>query len=254
MYMSRLYFIVMIVSLISCQSHELAFYENDGTFISDHSEWSELLAKHVNKNGNVDYEGFKGDHLKLEQYINSLVSSPPTLTSEKNQKLAYWINLYNALTVQLITENYPIKSIQDLHPHPYIPLFNSVWKKPLVKINGNYITLHMIEHDILREEFEEPGIHFAINCASKSCPKLRNEAYVAERIDEQLSDQLRSFLISKNDIQPSSLKLSKLFQWYQDDFTVNRTIRAYISSGSEVVVDSKAKITYIPYDWSLNTK
>jgi hypothetical protein len=152
-----------------------------------HQAFDELLKKHVTKDGIVDYKGFIQDKAKLEKYLDLLSNNAPDRGKwSKDEQLAYWINAYNAFTVKLIVDNYPVKSIQDFIPTVKIPLVNTVWHIKFFKIGGKEASLDEIEHKILRKEFEEPRIHFAINCASFSCPPLLNEAFFPEKIDQQL--------------------------------------------------------------------
>ncbi len=211
----------------------------------DHSEWSILLKKHVNNEGFVDYKGFKSDKLKLDDYLKMLSEKEPTNDWSVQELLAYYINLYNAATVKLIVENYPLKSIKDI---------DGAWTKGRVTIGSKELSLGGIENGILRK-MNEPRIHFAINCASISCPKLMNEAYTAAKINEQLDTATKEFINSdKNDISPSNPKLSSIFDWYQKDFKVNgkQDVIGFINQYSKTKINTGATITYKDYNWSLN--
>jgi hypothetical protein len=134
-----------------------------------HDAWDRLLRSHVAPNGKVNYKGFIADSVLLNEYLDTLSLNPPdknTWTTE--EQLAYWINAYNAFTIKLIVRHYPVKSIQDLHPKPYVPLVRTVWHIRFFKIGGVDFNLDQIEHSILRKEFDEPRIHFAIVCAINS--------------------------------------------------------------------------------------
>ncbi|HSJ67025.1 MAG TPA: DUF547 domain-containing protein, partial [Anditalea sp.] len=193
--------------------------------------------------------------VKLEKYLNVLSTSPPdkNIWSE-NEQLAYWINAYNAFTVKLIVDNYPVKSIQDLHPLFKIPLINTVWHKKFFQIGGEDTSLDQIEHKILRKEFNEPRIHFAINCESVSCPPLRNEAYVAEKLEKQLEEQGRIFInnLPYNKINADKVEISSIFKWFKGDFTKNGSIIDYLNKFSKVQISSNAKISHLEYNWGLN--
>ncbi len=209
----------------------------------DHAMWDELLKKYVKENGMVDYKGFKNDRDKLDQYLKMLSSQEPTNKWSVQEQLAFYINLYNAYTVDLILRNYPVKSIKDI---------KGAWTKDFVKVGDKSISLGGIENSILRK-MNEPRIHFAINCASMSCPKLMNEAYTAAKINEQLDKAATQFVNSdKNDISENSVKLSSIFDWYKKDFTENGTVIDYINTFSKTKINSGAKISYKEYDWSLN--
>lgn len=213
----------------------------------DHSQWDLLLKKHVDENGFVDYKGFQNDVLELDEYLRMLSKNEPTDVWSKKELLAYYINLYNAATVKLIAENYPVKSIKDI---------SRPWGKDRIAIADKMISLDQIEHGILRK-MNEPRIHFALNCASISCPKLLNEALTAEKINAQLELVTKEFINSdKNDISPSNAKISSLFDWYKKDFKVNGKVDviAFINRYSKVKIDPNAKISYMKYDWNLNGK
>ena len=133
----------------------------------NHSLWNDLLQKHVSVQGNVNYKGFKLDYSDLERYLQSLSDNIPNKSWSKAEKLSYWINAYNAYTIKLIIDKYPLKSIKDI---------NRPWDQRFIKLGEKIYTLNDIEHEILRK-MNEPRIHFAIVCASISCPKLQNEAF-----------------------------------------------------------------------------
>ncbi|MCF4100837.1 DUF547 domain-containing protein [Gillisia sp. M10.2A] len=209
----------------------------------DHSTWTALLKKHVSKDGLVDYKGFKKDEVKLKEYLEMLSENKPSKTWSVQEQLAYYINIYNAYTVKLIIENYPIKSIKDI---------NGAWTKDIVDIGDVKMSLGGIENSILRK-MNDPRIHFAINCASYSCPKLLNEAYTAAKINEQLETATKEFINSdKNIILENSVKLSSIFDWYKKDFKEGGSVIDYINHYSNVKIKASAKITYKEYDWSLN--
>lgn len=215
----------------------------DADPVLDHSVWNNLLQKHVSKNGMVDYKGFKSDRAKLDNYLKMLSSQEPTKDWSNNELLAYYINLYNAYTVDLILRNYPVKSIKDI---------SSPWTKEFIKVGDTEISLGGIENSILRK-MNEPRIHFAINCASISCPKLLNEAYTAAEIEEQLERVTREFINSdKNEISENSAKLSSIFDWYKKDFKEDGSVIDYINKYSETRIKPGASISYKEYDWNLN--
>lgn len=212
----------------------------------NHSLWSNLLNKYVSDNGNVNYEGFMSDK-NFKTYILTLNKNHPQENWSKDEKLAYWINAYNAYTILLIIKNYPIKSIKDI---------KSPWDKKFINIEGKKYSLNDIEHKILRKKFNEPRIHFAIVCASYSCPKLLNKAFEAKKINEQLNAQTRDFLSdeTKNVLTPNKVYLSQIFNWFKGDFTKNQSLITFINKYSmkKFIINEKAKITYKKYDWSLN--
>lgn len=209
----------------------------------DHKMWDDLLQKHVSASGMVDYKGFKNDREKLDKYLKMLSSQEPTNEWGANELLAYYINLYNAYTVDLILRNYPVKSIKDI---------DSPWTSEFVKVGDTEISLGGIENSVLRK-MNEPRIHFAINCASISCPKLLNEAFTANKIEEQLERVTKEFINSdKNEISKNSAKLSSIFDWYKKDFKENGTVIDYVNQFSNTKISSGTSITYKDYNWDLN--
>lgn len=218
-----------------------------------HTQWTALLQKHVDDKGHVNYKGFKADENKLNAYLTVLRENHPTKDWKKEDQLAFWINAYNAFTVKLIVKNYPVKSIKDLGGSIY--KINTAWDIKFIKIGDETYDLNNIEHGIIRKEFNEPRIHLAVNCASVSCPKLRNEAYVGATLDAQLDDQASDFINdkSKNRITNSTAELSKIFTWFKGDFdTEDSNVIKFINQYSKVKITEKTEISYLDYDWNLN--
>lgn len=217
-----------------------------------HKTWNELLKKHVDNEGHVNYKGFKKDIVKFESYLSALEKEAPKDSWSRDEKLAYWINAYNAYTVKLIVDNYPVKSIKDLGGNLY--KINTAWDIKFIKIEGEEYDLNNIEHGIIRKDFEEPRIHFAVNCASASCPILRNEAFVASKLDRQLDDQARTFINDgvRNCVKEDVAKLSKIFKWFSGDFTKNGTVIEFINKYADTKMTKSTKIDYLDYGWSLN--
>ncbi|MEH0157797.1 DUF547 domain-containing protein [Limibacter armeniacum] len=245
------YLLLALCSMTSCFA--TAEVKTDAQPIS-HQLWGELLSKHVSEGGKVDYKGFQKDRAKLDEYLHLLSANHPNPdTWTKNERLAYWINAYNAFTIQIVLDNYPLKSIKDV-TSLNIAFVHSVWDIKFIKIEGEEYDLNNIEHGILRKKFEEPRIHFAIVCASVSCPNLRNEAYTADKLEEQLQQQAVAFINdpSKNQISASSVKISKIFTWFKGDFTKNGSLADFLNKYSKVKIEPKARIDYLDYNWDLN--
>ncbi len=221
-----------------------------------HSGWTELLSRHV-RDGAVDYQGFKQDEAQLDNYLGLLAAASPDRFSVAEQ-LAYWINGYNAYTVKLILDNFkngaPPSSIRKIGG-----LFSSPWKISFARMGGSTYTLDNIEHDIIRVKFNEPRIHFAVNCASKSCPILISEAYEGEYLDRQLETSTRNFLENPahNYLAGDTLHVSSIFKWYGEDFNddplsfflahTEGALHRQLSGRKEQI-----RIKYLDYDWSLN--
>jgi hypothetical protein len=255
------------VSVCAAQSHKIepvpvgvTSNEADAT-----SLFTEILRDYVH-DGKVNYGALREDD-RLDAYLTQLAATNPDTIADKQAQLAFWINAYNAYTLKVICDNYPVKSINDLHTGGLIigtVLKKTIWDKELAVINGKKVTLNQIEHEIIRKRFNEPRIHFALVCAAKSCPPLRSEAFEAARLDEQLDDQGRVFFRQpdKNFFEPEKriAHLSKIMEWYEGDFGKNdeevllyvagflpEDLAAGIRDNSQ-----KWKIKYTQYDWSLN--
>ena len=221
----------------------------------DHGLYAELLAKHV-KEGVVDYQGFKNEEAKLDQYLKVLENTD-TKELSRNEQFAFYVNAYNAWTIKLILSGYPgVKSIKDLGS-----LFRSPWKKKICRIDAGIITLDDIEHKILRRRFKDPRVHFAINCASKSCPPLISEPYEGSKLDEQLDSSVRAFLNNpeRNYLEGNKLYVSKIFKWFSEDF--NNDVVSFFLRYAEGEFKEKLmanrdniKVEHLHYDWSLNGK
>ncbi|MEW8317620.1 MAG: DUF547 domain-containing protein [Candidatus Thiodiazotropha sp.] len=240
----------------------------------DHAVWDRLLRQHVvpQRGGvttAVDYRGLQEDRALLTQYLASLgaLDKASFETWPAAERLAFLINTYNAWTVELILTAYPqLESIKDLGS-----FFSSPWKRDIVQLFGEKISLDDIEHGMIREqgEYDEPRIHFAVNCASIGCPALRNEAYTGERLEMQLTEQAESFLAdrTRNRFADGRLEVSSIFKWYRDDFERGwrgyRSLAGFIAQyGQQIglsVEDAQRlrrgeiDISFLAYDWRLNS-
>ncbi|MBK6480474.1 MAG: DUF547 domain-containing protein [Saprospiraceae bacterium] len=217
-----------------------------------HDIFDGLLKKYVDKNGNVNYIGLKKDQKILDSYLTLLSSNEPSASWSKDEQLAYWINAYNAFTISLVVKHYPVASIKEIRPG--ISFINSVWDIKFIKIGKETYDLNNLEHGIIRKKYDEPRVHFAINCASYSCPALRNEAYTADKLDAQLTDAAKSFLAdkNKNEFKADRITISKIFDWFTGDFKKNGSLIDFLNKYAPVKINAKAKIDYKDYLWSLN--
>ena len=221
----------------------------------DHNVYAELLNKYVHQ-GKVDYKGFKTDESKLDQYLKVLENVDPESLS-RNERFAFYINAYNAWTIKLILSGYPgVESIKDLGN-----IFQSPWKKKICRIDGDVITLDDIEHNILRPEFKDPRVHFAINCAALSCPPLGSQPFLGSTLDQQLDEATRRFVNNpkRNYLDGETLYVSKIFDWFGKDF--NYDVAGFFLNYAEdhlkrelEVRKDKINVKYLHYDWSLNGK
>lgn len=209
-----------------------------------HMPWSALLQLHVSEQGAVNYSSFLKNKSDVEAYLEILNKNKPNTTWTKNETLAFYINMYNAGTVLLVLNNYPVQSIKDI---------NTPWDTPFLKLNEQPISLGEIEHEVLRK-MNEPRIHFAINCASFSCPKLVNNAFMASTLERQLEKATKDFVndSSKNNLTGEVLQLSKIFKWYKNDFTEDGDILSFLQKYSTTPISGNASIRYNSYNWDLN--
>jgi hypothetical protein len=250
-------------------------------FDHSHAAWDALVKRHVKlvdggKASQVRYAGFAKDRAALGAYLAevSKVGEAEFRAWPKPRQAAFLVNAYNAFTVELVLTKYPdLKSIRDLGN-----IFASPWKKRFFTLLGRETHLDEIEHGMLRKPgaYDEPRVHFAVNCASVGCPMLREEAYVAERLDAQLEEQARRFLSDRNrnrfDPRSGKLEVSEIFKWFKEDWTSGyrglgaagpvtsreqffaryADLLADAPEHRRLVADGKAPIAHLDYDWSLN--
>ncbi len=240
---------LLLFFLVSCISVDKV--ESDSKPI-DHDIYADLLNRYVDIEGNVDYDGLQKDSVKLNTYLKMLSGGHPSDKGwTREEQLAYWINAYNAFTLQLMVRHYPVKSIRDIKG--MIPFVNSAWDYEFITIEGIKYDLNDIEHGILRDQFKEARIHFAINCASASCPILRNEPYTAENLESQLESAAVQFINDpdRNQIAENKIAVSKIFSWFSSDFG---ELIPYLNQYSEVQINENADIGFREYDWDINQR
>ena len=251
------------------------------SFDHSHKDWDTILNTHVHE-ALVDYSKLSEDNSMLSNYLNQLNSVTLEEMDDwsREQQLAFWINAYNALTVQAILDHYPIKTrtIKGLVvPKNSIIQIPGVWKKLQWKVAGELLTIDHIEHGILRPKFGEPRMHFAIVCASIGCPDLLSEAYTFDQLDRQLEEQTRKYLTNadkgvKFDFEKKRVCVSQLFNWFSDDFLVTPDTRFMVERRNEkeriafqfisnFITDAHSRellqskdtdFDFLSYDWSLN--
>lgn len=260
-------FIILWFAGGQCSSSKIQDFSNTDMVDSipvDHSLFDTLLQDYVNETGLVNYASIKEEEA-LQPYLDVLSTVNPADLS-KQEAIAFWINAYNAYTLKLIIDNYPIGSIREISPlrikglRLAIPKINSPFEYEIAEINGEIYSLDDIEHGILRKHFDEPRIHFALVCAAVSCPPLRREAFTGDRLDEQLDDQGQVFLSDplKNRIEGDTVYLSRIFDWFQKDFGASKSeLQAYLARYFEGDFQAKMrageyKVRYTKYDWTLN--
>lgn len=237
---------------------------NSPTFDHAHKQWGLLLKQFVAVDGHesrVKYAKLKSDHLELDSYLKTLenVKNAEFSRFSEPQKLAFLINAYNALTIKLILDHYPVKSIKDIGS-----FLKSAWKIKFFTLLEEKKHLDNIEHDLIRKSFNEPRIHFALVCASNGCPALRPEAFTADELEKQLEEATRNFLNDKARNRYSQatnkLELSSIFKWYGEDFSKKHgSVETFVATRitenpkeQAAIRSKKASISYLDYDWSLN--
>ncbi len=210
----------------------------------DHSKWTDILQSYVAENGAVNYKELQKNPKPLNAYLSHLATNAPKDNWSKVEKMAFWINAYNAYTIQLILDNYPTESIKDIR---------DPWGQTFFEIGGKTMALNTIEHEILRP-MGDPRIHFAIVCASESCPKLLNCAYESKTLTDQLDQAAREFIndTSKNSISESKITISKIFKWFKSDFPKGDAFITYLNKYSTATLFPDTNINYKTYNWSLN--
>ena len=225
----------------------------------DHSAFDRLLKAHVT-DGRVDYDAFARAP-SFPAYLDALARAQPSSLDEK-ERLAFWINAYNAYTIHLVNSHGERESIRNINKTLGIIKAMGPWKQEIVRAGGRTISLDHVEHEIIRKQFREPRIHFALVCAARSCPPLRREAYTGSRLEAQLEDQARLFIAgspSKNrvDVARGTVHLSPIFGWFKEDFgpDLGRFLAPYFSGPERALLESgKFKVEETEYDWKLNIK
>lgn len=226
-----------------------------------HDAWTALLQKYVDQQGNVNYKAWKADAVSVQALDNYLAHLSQARIGSRNSghpQLAYWINAYNAVTIKGILREYPTSSIRN---HTARLIGYNIWKDLKLQVDGQQVSLDGMEHEILRK-LGEPRIHFAIVCASVSCPKLQRWAFEPEELDEQLTIAAKEFFAdtSKNrfDVASGRVQLSQILNWFDGDFGKTsadqmRFIAKYSPATTRsLLVGGRAKVSYMKYDWGLN--
>lgn len=224
--------------------------------------YDRLLKKYVSANGLVNYTGLASERAALDHYTAHLAAIRPAEYAgwSDHEKMAMWINAYNAYTLVSILDAYPIKRTSFVHPKNSIRQIKGVWKTKQWPVMGSKLTLDDMEHQRLRKDWKEPRIHMAIVCASIGCPSLRPEAFRGAALETQLAEQTRKFFANPQhfsvDTKRKQVKLSKLFEWFGEDFGDVATFAApYVEPTTASFLKAGGfKTSYLKYDWSLNTQ
>lgn len=209
-----------------------------------HDALDSLLQKYVSATGKVNYKGLKADKQALYDYCTYLSENPVQDDWSRAAQMAYWINAYNAFTLKLIVDNYPTKSILNFDG-------GKTWDVKRIKIGDKKYSLNNIENDILRPKFKDARIHFAVNCAAKSCPPLWSHAYTAENLESTLEARAKAFInnTSYNNISATKASVSKIFDWYGVDFG---DLKKFLNRYAKLQLKSNAVVSFEEYNWDLN--
>ncbi len=249
----------VLLIIVSISSHSALAYDHT------YKSYNEILKQVVAVKGHqsfVDYTQLKLDTGKLDEFIDGIeyIGKDEFDSWSREQQMAFLINAYNAFTIQLILTKYPVDSIK-----AYGGLIvNSPWEKEFFTLFGKKSTLNHIEHDLLRKIYKEPRLHFVLVCAAKSCPPLRDEAYIPGKLEHQLSKATINFMRdperNRFDVDRNKIEISKIFKWYKKDFTssagsINAYVAPFMTDDVDIrtlIANKETKIKYLDYDWSLN--
>jgi hypothetical protein len=227
----------------------------------DYSTWNHLLQTYYDPAHGMAYGQLKAHDAKTLESVKQALGRVNAAALSRKQQLAYWINVYNVNSVATVVESYPVDSIRDVSSDP-IRRFN-VFSKERIPFGGALLSLDNVENDKIRSVFHDPRIHFAINCAAKSCPPIRTEAYVGERVDAQLDDQVRKFLSTARYGKKGDtlvLHVTKIVDWFGKDFDKwgggkILFIRRFVAPDKQKLIDAahgNVELEYDDYDWALN--
>ncbi len=239
----------------------------------DHSHWDAVLTQHVDDHGRVNYSGIRDSRL-FREYLANLEATPADQLIDDRDRLAFWINAYNALTIQAVLATLPADRSQwpDYRITEQKAKGKSIWKGMPFNVGGGRWTLDEIEHSILRKQdgLRDPRIHVALVCAARGCPPLWNRAYTGDQIDDQLVATMNRFVSNPRqcliDLKRRSIRISKVFEWYGADFvdgkfmphaaSIPEFLASYVTDNAvaQALLASRWKVTYFDYDWKLNTQ
>ncbi|MDG1804579.1 DUF547 domain-containing protein [Flavicella sp.] len=211
--------------------------------------FDKLLKNNITEDGVVNYKGIIKERATLDAYIDYLKETNAEEKWSDHKAKAFYINAYNAYTILLIIDNYPLKSIMKINKGG-----KDAWHQKFVVVGGKTYSLNDIEHEILRKKYSDPRIHVGVNCASFSCPPIANFAFTEANVEAELERLMKKFINdpARNVITAKKITLSKIFEWYKGDFIKNGSLVAYINGYTEVELTKKTKVRYMEYNWNLN--
>jgi hypothetical protein len=212
-------------------------------------KFDNLLDKNVSKEGVVNYKGIISHKSDLTAYVEYLKRTSPDKNWSDNKMKAFWINVYNAYTIQLIVDNYPLESVLKITKRG-----KDAWHQKFAVVGGETYTLNHIEHEILRKQFSDPRIHVGVNCASYSCPPIANFAFTEKNVEVELDRLMKKFVNdpTRNLITAKKITLSRIFDWYKGDFIKKGSLVSYIDGYTDIALSKKTKVRYMQYNWNLN--
>lgn len=213
----------------------------------DNSSFKKVLAEYVHDNSNIDYYGVLKDE-NFQSYLSEIQNVNPFASNwSRNDKIAYWVNSYNASVIWLVARN--ISSINSIKDIP------NCWGQKVLTVNGFSYSLNDIEHEILRS-FKEPRIHFALVCGANSCPKIYSYPLEENDLNQELDKRAIAFIndVQRNELSTNKVTLSRIFKWFKSDFTVEKTLIEYLNQFSKIKLNNDVKVSYLNYDWTLNNK
>ena len=235
--------------------------DNASAVTVDNTAWNTFLTRYLSMNADgvvlVDYGAVSAaDKAMLKDYVALLERTDPT-TLSSDEQLAYWLNFYNALTVDVILDHYPVASIRDIKTGPFD--FKGPWNDELVTVKGETLTLDDIEHAIIRPIYNEPRIHYGVNCASIGCPNLQPKAFEGATLDADLTKAAREFVNNPRGtaVEGNRVTASKIYVWFKEDFGESEAdilnhIRQYADPGLAAKLEGRTRINRYDYDWALN--
>lgn len=233
---------------------------------TDTASYARLLERFVTADGPVRYAALQADPADLDRFLASVAKAVPQQLEAlpESDRIAFWVNAYNAITLKTIVDSYPIRArgFSALrYPASSIRQIAGAWSNRSWIVAGRTMSLDDIEHETLRKRFSEPRVHMALVCAAVGCPPLRSEPYAGDRLGEQLDDQARRYLASPAGLRVESggrrVAVSSIFKWFAGDFEATGGVRAFLSryapaEARSALADPRTTITFLDYDWGLN--
>ncbi len=239
----------------------LSVQDAASTIVVDHSSWAEILNASVVEGDDglnrFRYADVGAEHkASLKAYLEGLQNFDPT-TLNRDEQFAFWVNLYNAATIDVVLEHYPVDSIRSIKLSG--PLFSGPWRKKFLNVGGYELSLDMIEHEILRGKWTEPRVHYAVNCASVGCPNLGTIPFAGATLEAQLDQAARDYVNHPRgaDVKDGKLTVSSIYDWFKEDFGDNDAgviahLEEYADADLKAALSGITKVSKDQYDWSLN--